>query len=37
MIKARRKLQSQKATLDILEKEVEAEIRLALETALKET
>jgi pyruvate dehydrogenase E1 component alpha subunit len=37
VVKARRKLQSQKSTLDILEKEVEAEIRLALETALKET
>jgi sulfite reductase beta subunit-like hemoprotein len=35
--KARRKLQSQKAGLDTLEKEVEAEIRLALETAMMET
>jgi len=35
--KARRKLQSQKAGLDTLEKEVEAEIRLALEMAILES
>ncbi len=34
--KTRRKLQSQKAGLDALEKEVEAEIRQALETAMRE-
>ena len=37
VVKARRKLQSQKAGLDTLEKEVEAEIRLVLETAMMET